>query len=205
MTFDNPKTELIHFHRQRQTPECPVTLPNGTVIRPSPVVRWLSVLFDRKLSFKPHVDRRVLSASRALQAISRLKTSEWGLSSQHLRQLYTCCVTPSLDYGAEAWWRGQQGYIDKLQKLQNIACRNILGAFQTSPTIPMELEAFLPPPEIRLQYTSRKYALRTMTLPEHHPIRLRTSSTFPPEYTSRIEVVTPVMLASILLGIEGKS
>ena len=45
-----------------------------------------------------------------------LKTSEWGLSPQHLRQLYTSYVAPILDFGAEAWWRGQKGYVDKLQK-----------------------------------------------------------------------------------------
>jgi hypothetical protein len=178
VAFDDPKTELIHFHRKRQTPQCSVTLPNGTTIQPSSVVRWLGVFFDRKLSFKAHVDRKIASATRALQMTSRLKTSEWGLSSQHMRQLYTTCVLPILDFGAEAWWRGQKGYTHRLQKLQNTASRRILGAFRTSPIIPMELEASLPPPAIRLQQTCRKYALRTMKLPEHHPIRLRTSTTF---------------------------
>ena len=119
---------------------------------------------------------------------SRLKTSEWGLSSQHLRQLYTSCVLPILDFGAEAWWRGQKGYLDKMQRLQNTASRRILGAFRTSPAIPMEIEASLPPPAIRLQQACRKYAIRTMTLPEYHPIRLRSSTSFPPEFPSGIDV-----------------
>ena len=101
---------------------------------------------------------------------SRLKTSEWELSSQHLRQLYTSCVLPILDFGAEAWWRGQKGYLNKMQRLQNTASRRILGAFRTSPDIPMEIEASLPPPDIRLQQTCRKYAIRTINLPESHPI-----------------------------------
>ena len=54
--------------------------------------------------------------------------------------------------------------------------------------MPMELEASLQPTAIRLQQTCRKYALRTITLPEYHPIRLRTSTTFPPEFSSGIEV-----------------
>ena len=61
------------------------TLSNGTIIHPSPIIRWLGVFFDRKLSFKTHVDKKITSATRALQMTSRLKTSEWGLSSQHLR------------------------------------------------------------------------------------------------------------------------
>ena len=38
VAFDDPKTKLIHFYQKRQSPQCPVTLPNGTIIHPSPVV-----------------------------------------------------------------------------------------------------------------------------------------------------------------------
>ena len=55
----------------------------------------------------------------------------------------------------------------------------------------MDLEASLPPTAIRLQQTGRKYALCTMTLPEQHPIRLRTSTTFPPEFSTSIETDIP--------------
>ena len=69
-----------------------------------------------------------------------------------------------LDCGAEAWFRGQKGYVNKLQTLQNTATRRILGAFRTVPNLPLELEASLPPTAIRLQQTCRKYALQTMTV-----------------------------------------
>ena len=105
-----------------------------------------------------------------------------------MRQLYTSCVLPILEFGAEVWWRGQKGYADKLQQLQNPASRQILGAFRTSPIIQMELEASLPPTSIRLQQKCRKYALQTMTLPEHHTKWQRISTTFPPEFSSGIEV-----------------
>ena len=91
-----------------------LTLPNGTIIKPSTVVRWLGVFLDRKLSFKAHVDKKIASASRALQMASRLKNSEWGLSSQHFHQLYSIFVLRILDYGAEAWFRGQKRYIHRL-------------------------------------------------------------------------------------------
>ena len=83
----------------------------------STVVRRLGMFFDRNLSFKVHVDKKIASASRALQMCTTLKTSEWGLSSLHMRQRYTSFVLPILDFRAEAWWRGQKGYADKLQLL----------------------------------------------------------------------------------------
>lgn len=101
-------------------PQRPVTFPNGAVIKPSAVVRWLGVFFDRKPSSKAHVDKEIVSLSKALQMTIRLETGEWGLSSQHLRQLTV--FSPSLALG-------QKGYIGKLQKLQDTVCRRILGAF----------------------------------------------------------------------------
>jgi hypothetical protein len=44
VAFDDSKTELIHFHTRRaisSEPGTSVTLPNGTVIKPGMVVRWL--------------------------------------------------------------------------------------------------------------------------------------------------------------------
>ena len=52
----------------------------------------------------------------------------------------------------------------------------------------MELETSLPPPTVRLQQRCRNFALRTMTLPERHLIRLRSSTTFPLEYNTGIGV-----------------
>ena len=75
-----------------------------------------------------------------------------------------------------------------MQRLQNTASRRILGAFWTSPAIPREIEASLPPPAIQLQQACRMYAIQTMTLPESHPTRLRSSTSFPPEFPSGIDV-----------------
>ena len=55
--------------------------------------------------------------------------------------------------------------------MQNIGLRKILGAFKTTPTIPMEVEAALPPPKVRLNTNLRKYAFRALKLSSDHLIR----------------------------------
>lgn len=87
-----------------------------------------------------------------------------------MRQLYLACVISISDYASPVWWRGQQKFADRLQGLQNMALRKILGCFKTSPIRPMEVEACLCPPEIRLNHSRRKYAMRTWTLMPNHPI-----------------------------------
>ena len=66
------------------------------------------------------------------------------------RQLYQTCITAISDYGSEIWWNDQKSYAQKFQKLQNLGLRKILGAFKTSPTSAMEIEANIQPIKIRL-------------------------------------------------------
>ncbi|HKT21437.1 MAG TPA: hypothetical protein VJR06_02265, partial [Nitrososphaerales archaeon] len=116
-----------------------MTLPNGTQVEPgtkgvSPdVVRWIGIWFDRKMSFRHHVNLKAAAASRALGALSRLANTEAGLSPKAVRQLYITCIIPVSDFGAEVWWNGQKGYATRLSTIQHSAARKILGAFRTTP------------------------------------------------------------------------
>jgi len=181
IVFDDPKTELMHFHNKTQhnTSNTPVTLPHGIVIHPSQHIRWLGVWLDRKLLFNYHVQQKTTAATRALNMISRLCNSEWGLSAAAMRQLYYTCITPIADYVAEIWWKGQIGLANKLEKLQSEANRRILGAFRTSPTAALEIEASTLPVPLRLDRLCKRYAYRVLQMSPDHPVRLRVPSSYP--------------------------
>jgi hypothetical protein len=187
--FDDPKTELLHFHSKRDfitKYDETVTLPNQTIISPgtkgvSPeVVRWIGVWFDRKLTFSHHVKMKEASGKKALGALARLANTEAGLSLQAVRQLYLACVIPVCDFGAEVWWRNQKVFVSRFDKIQNAALRKILGAFRATPSAAMLNEAAIAPTDVRLDHVQRKYAIRVLTLPHNHPIWKRCPSTFPP-------------------------
>ena len=57
--FDDDKSELIHFEKTRKVSKDTLELPNGTVIEPKNVVKWLGVWLDRKLNFKKHVETQI--------------------------------------------------------------------------------------------------------------------------------------------------
>ena len=101
--FDDPKSELMHYYKARKKVENPhvnVVLPNGTCIELSDVQQWLGFWFDRKLSWKYHIQTRTASAIRVFMALSRLGNTERGLSQSALRQLYQSCITTIADFGA---------------------------------------------------------------------------------------------------------
>ena len=171
--FDIDKTELIHFFiRPKLKPS--LVLPNGTRILPTRLVRWLGIHFDSNLKFKEHIAIRTSLAKQAFYRLNRLSSITRGLSAFALRQLFTACVISISDYGSILWWgKPNKTQTKPLQAIQNLALRKILGVFKTAPIIPMELEAALPPPIVRLNHNQRRYAFRILKLSNNHPVRAK--------------------------------
>src|SRR5437016_2838489 len=96
------KIELIYFnHFNRLLNELIKIMDN--IIELKEIVRWLNIWFDRKLSFKAHVKKRIASTNRIFYFISRLANIEKGLSFQVMRKLYITCVILIIDYGVLVW------------------------------------------------------------------------------------------------------
>src|SRR5436190_9275653 len=146
------------------------------IILPQELVRYLGVWFDRKLSFKTHVQKRIAAANRMFHSISRLANTERGLSFQAFRKLYIACITSVADYGVPVWWKNQQFLLDKFNKLQNSALLKILGAFKNSPVSAMEIEAALPPTKVRFDKLCKNYALRILQMQDSHSVKQRVTS-----------------------------
>ena len=104
ISFDVSKTKLIYFYNK-----C-ITIKEGLKlgdikISPKPLVRWLGVFLDSKLTFKQHVETKISKEKAAFYLIKRLGNTQRGLSLQALRQLYIACITTIADYGIQCWWK----------------------------------------------------------------------------------------------------
>jgi ribonuclease HI len=170
ISFDIEKTELIHFYSGKSN--LSLVLPNQAKLAPSKLVKWLGINFDSVLSFKEHRSIRTSLAKQMFYRVNRLSSINTGLSFHAIRQLYIACVTSVSDYGSILWWGSKKINLRLLQSLQNLALRKILGVFKTAPILPMELEAMLPPPNIRLNHINRRYMLRILKLSNNHPIKI---------------------------------
>src|ERR1700710_85700 len=165
--FDIDKTELIHFGKS----QLHLKLPNGSLVLPIKLVKWLGIHFDYNLKFKEHIAIRTSLAKQALYCINRLVNISRGLSPFAIRQLYLACITSVADYGSELWWDNNKS-IRPLQAIQNLATRKILGVFKTAPLLPMQIESALPPVIIHLNHKLRQYTLRALKLSQNHPIKI---------------------------------
>ena len=118
------------------------------------------------------MEKKLNSATASFFELQRLGTLQQGLSFRALRQLYIVYVTTIADFGVPLWYNNnKQGLlIRRYQNLQNMAIRHMLGAFKGSPIRALELEAALPPPEIRFEKLCNMYALRALRFQSSHPI-----------------------------------
>jgi hypothetical protein len=71
-----------------------------------------------------------------------------------------------------AWWgKRKKSLLREYQLLQNLALRQILGAFKGSPTKAMGIEAAILPVSLRAEKLCHQYAIRALAFAKKHPIR----------------------------------
>jgi len=188
VVFDDSKTEFIHFNKNKETAISTITLSNNTVIKSSEVVWWLEVWFDWKLTFKNHVKKKIVSATRTLHLLHKLLNSEWNLSAAASRQLYIVCIISISDYECQVWFNNQKDFLKSFQKLQNSALRKILEIFKTSSSSAMKIEVTICFFIVRFQKTCKLYALRIVCMTENHSIRQRTFIIYSSEYQTELDL-----------------
>ena len=97
--FSKSKTQCVHFCQLRKQHDDPVLHLYGS---PIPVVeesKFLGILFDRKLSFIPHIKYLKAKCLKALNLLKVLSHTSWGADRTTLLKLYGSLVRSKFDYG----------------------------------------------------------------------------------------------------------
>jgi hypothetical protein len=79
-------------------------------------VKYLGIIIDAKLTWKPHIDYIALKISKTIGIISRLR---------HFVPTNTSLISPYLQFGIALWGQAANIHMDKLLKLQKRALRLI--------------------------------------------------------------------------------
>ncbi|KAJ6573687.1 hypothetical protein B0H10DRAFT_1677427, partial [Mycena sp. CBHHK59/15] len=124
MSVAPDKTEAMHHswrHDNGESPKFYLQNDDGTevVIEAGPTLKWLGVLFDRKLTFDPHVRSLADRACSKVNGSRMLANTVKGQWQEHLRTLYRTCVLPVLTYACPVWWTGKQKHAELIGRVQN--------------------------------------------------------------------------------------
>ena len=181
MALSFPK-QCVHFCQLRKQHDDPVLHLYGS---PIPVVeesKFLGILFDRKLSFIPHIKYIKAKCLKAFNLFKVLSHTSLGADRTTLLKLYRSLVRSKLDYGCIIHGSARKSYLQMLDPIHNQGLRLALGAFRTF-VASLYVEADEPSLHSRREKLSLQYAIRLAANPSN-PAR---AVTFPPNYVDLYE------------------
>ena len=177
LVIEYRKTEIFHFnrsHRKYNPPSLDLTPLGGPILHPKDSWKYLGFFFDRKLTFRQHLDfysNKVLSMVKCMKLLGNLSRR---ISPLQKRQLYRCCILPIALYGFQLWFCNKAPlsyHMKLLNKMQRRAAIWILGTFKTSPSEGIEALAGIIPIRFHLQKLANCSLIWPFKIPENHIIQ----------------------------------
>ena len=123
LSLNVAKTEFILFQPPRMTPENRIILKlNGTKIHASFKIKYLGIILDHRLTWKPHLTELSKKLSRSVGMLFKIRDL---CPTTVLRSLYFSIFNSHLSYGLPIWGNANCFYVDKIFKIQKMAIRAI--------------------------------------------------------------------------------
>jgi hypothetical protein len=133
-------------------------------------MRWLGFFFDQWLLWNQHVDIMCNWAMSKVHCLKILGNLVSGMKLEQQCQIFNTIIIPVLTYRVPLWYKvpgKQQGkMIKKMQQVQNVGPKSMLGAFRTLQVKAMSHMAGVLPMNHRVERLMSQAAMRLRTLPE---------------------------------------
>ena len=148
-------------------------LQNGKEKEAQSQVKLLGIILDEQLTFRNHMDKALKKANSSSGIIARLSVVKQGISGVAVRSLFMACVRPIFEYGIEVWDFAIQGKKkDKFRTIQGNCLKKALGVIKTNSFEVLEMEAAVPPVNLRLEYLAAVKIIRLKyDLSKENPVR----------------------------------
>ena len=158
--FFKSKSKCVHFCQMRKHHDDPQLLLDGTPIPVVDEVKFLGVIFDKKLNFISHIKQLKAKCQKALNLMRVVAHTDWGADRKILLRLYRSLIRSKLDYGSIVYGSARKSYLQMLDPIHHQGLRLALGAFKTSPAKSLYVEAnepslYLRREKLSLQYTTK--------------------------------------------------
>ena len=166
LDISDDKTKAVVFTKKRPSHIPPLTL-NGVDIEYVNEFKFLGIIFDRHLTWTPHISHIQSRCKRDLRLLSILANKRWGADFLSLRRFYIALVRSKIDYGSFLYSTACKTNLRKIDSLQNSAARLALGAHRCSNTRLLNIEAHLIPLHYRRNQLQSLYYCRALSVKDH--------------------------------------
>ena len=150
----------MHFCRLRKQHVDPTLTLNGKHVPVVEETKFLGLVFDRKLTFVPHLRYLKTKCFNAVNLLRVVAHTSWGGDQQTLLHLYRSLIRSRVDYGCIVHGSTRNSYLRMLEPIHNHALRLCLGALRTFPAYILCAEANEPPLYLRRKRLSLQHAVK---------------------------------------------
>ena len=165
--FTALRHKCVHFCQLRKLHNDPDLTLNGVKVPVVDEAKFLGVIFDRKLSFIPHIKALKTKCLKALNLLKVLAHTDWGADRKVLLRLYRALIRSKLDYGCIVYGSARKSYLQMLDPIHHQGLRLALGAFRTSPIESLLVEANEPSLYLRREQLALNYACKVKANPNN--------------------------------------
>ena len=130
-------------------------------------VTYLGVTFDKRHTWRPHLEKAETRARLKLAMLRKLAGSNWGSNNRVLRTVYQGSIRPVLEYGSTAWSTSKKTNLKLLDNVQNQALRIITGSMRSTHTQQLEKHAKVQPLSQRRELSNQLQADKFCSLRKH--------------------------------------
>ena len=117
--FSKSKTQCVHFCQLRKIHDDPELYLYRSLIPVVDDFKFLGLIFDRKLSFIPHIKYLKAKCLKALNLLKVLSHTNWGADRTVLLQLYRSLIRSKLDYGSIVYGSARKSYSMELDTVHH--------------------------------------------------------------------------------------
>ena len=135
-----------------------ITLNLGRVpLTVSNEIKFLGLTFDRKLTWRHHIDNVRNRMWLRINAIKAISGRNLGMQSKTLIHLYNMWIRPIALYGASAYYNAAKTHLNKIQVIQNSALRIALRRNRRSHIADLHEEGCLIPLKAEAVRSSHRF------------------------------------------------
>lgn len=128
VTISIPKSEAKIFSLRRcPDPPC-ITIGNAIIPWKENSVRWLGILFDKRLTWADHIATKTAEGYQRLHKLFPLLNKKSPLRMKSAVLIFKTILLPVVTYGCPVWITAADTHINKIQVFQNKVLRIITKA-----------------------------------------------------------------------------
>ena len=165
------KTQVILFNAGgTDIKTLPKLTLNGKQLEYTKQATFLGMIFDNKLTWKPHIDTLITKCRKDLNTLRLITGSTFGADKKTIIMLYKALILSKIDYGCQAYASASKTLLKKLDTIQATALRIATGAYKGTSNTSLQVECNVTPLNLRRDEFTLKYWARSTPLGNKLPI-----------------------------------